>query len=231
MKKYLVSIFVILMILIFQFSVFAAPKIQFESNEYNFKKIFEGEKVKAVFKYKNVGDENLIISDITVTCGCTDAKFDKSTLKPNETGEVSAIFDSKGFRNEVSKSIVLYTNDLTNPEARLVIKGEVIPIAKLEPERFTAPDLITGQKLRYSVKITPNKPEGFKIKDLKIFGNTISDTKISQIDKKKNIWEVSFTINAGDSPRRIIESIYFITNLPDDLEIRYPIYANVVKGQ
>ena len=45
--------------------------VEFEETEFDFGTVMEGEKVTHVYKFKNTGDEPLIISNAKATCGCT----------------------------------------------------------------------------------------------------------------------------------------------------------------
>ncbi len=50
-------------------------KMVFPEDKFNFGKIKEGEKVRHAFKFKNLGDNPLMISDAIASCGCTVPSF------------------------------------------------------------------------------------------------------------------------------------------------------------
>src|SRR4051794_7616515 len=49
----------------------AGPRIVFESKEFAFPPVIQGEKVTHAFRFKNVGDSDLILRKVETTCGCT----------------------------------------------------------------------------------------------------------------------------------------------------------------
>ena len=51
------------------------PKFEFDSETVDFGQINEGETKEHVFKFKNVGDAPLIISNAQGSCGCTVPQF------------------------------------------------------------------------------------------------------------------------------------------------------------
>lgn len=98
--------------------------IQYESEKFNFGVIDEGEVVKHVFKFKNTGNEPLIISNAKGSCGCTVPTWPKEPVPPGGSGEIKVEFNSKGKPGPQSKRVTVTAN--TNPtETYLEIGGEV----------------------------------------------------------------------------------------------------------
>ena len=70
--------------------------IEFEEPEYNFGEISLGSEVEFSFKFKNSGDQILIIHSVKAACGCTVLKdWPKQPIKPGESGEIPVVFNSK----------------------------------------------------------------------------------------------------------------------------------------
>ena len=100
------------------------PAIRFETTEYDFGKVLQGEQVSHTFKFKNVGDAPLIISSIEKTCGCTTPDFSSQPIKPGESGKITVTYDSKGHKGFQNKRLIVKAN--TNPsETILRIKAQV----------------------------------------------------------------------------------------------------------
>lgn len=99
--------------------------IKFESDVLNFHTIRSGEKVTGSFKFKNVGDHDLVIGDVAANCGCTVADYPKQAIKPGEEGLISVTYDSKGTHGmRVEKYVTVSSN--TNPSrTNLKIIAEV----------------------------------------------------------------------------------------------------------
>jgi hypothetical protein len=89
-------------------------KIQFETPVYDFGTVEEGEQVKYVFKFKNIGKKPLIIKSAKAGCGCTVPKPSKAPVAPGEYGEIPVTFDSNGRGPVVSKSIDVTSNAFPN---------------------------------------------------------------------------------------------------------------------
>lgn len=101
------------------------PIFSFESEEHDFGKIVEGEKVSYSFKFKNTGKSNLIISDAKASCGCTVADYPRVPIKPGESGLIGVSFASEGRKGIQNKTITLVANTQPNTKV-LTIKAEVV---------------------------------------------------------------------------------------------------------
>ena len=100
------------------------PQINFETYEHNFGIIAQGEKVSYTFKFRNIGDGALQITDVTTSCGCTASKYSTEPVKPGESGTVEVIFDSYGREGKQLKSANVWTNCGEKP-IKLQIFAEV----------------------------------------------------------------------------------------------------------
>jgi hypothetical protein len=95
--------------------------IQFEKTEYDLGTYTAGEMVKAVFKFKNVGDADLIIDTVKPSCKCSVLKWTETAIKPGGSGEVSAEIDTADKEGEQVKYFtVLYNGN--PPVERVTLK-------------------------------------------------------------------------------------------------------------
>ncbi|MDR1725965.1 MAG: DUF1573 domain-containing protein [Bacteroidales bacterium] len=86
-------------------------KIKFERDAIDFKNLNNGEVVTGSFKFKNVGKYDLLISEVTTSCGCTVADYPKDPVKSGEEGLITITYDSKGYSGKrISKEITVVTN-------------------------------------------------------------------------------------------------------------------------
>lgn len=103
-------------------------KIEFETKVIDYGTIEKGADGVRTFKFKNTGNEPLIISSVKSTCGCTVPKKPKAPIMPGETGEIEVKYDTKRV-NPIRKTITVISNADT-PTIALKIKGLVIDPSK-----------------------------------------------------------------------------------------------------
>ena len=98
--------------------------VKFEEMSYDWGKIKEGDKMTHLFKFKNTGDNDLIISDAHGSCGCTVPEWPKEPIKSGKGGEIKVVFDSAHKSGPQSKTVTINAN--TEPASIvLMIKGIV----------------------------------------------------------------------------------------------------------
>jgi len=103
----------------------ALPAIAFEETEHDFGRIIEGESVSFGFRFTNTGKKDLIIADVTSSCGCTVPSYPKTAIRPGESGVIKVAFNSRGRKGFQTKTIVVVTNTQPNV-TQLKIKSQVI---------------------------------------------------------------------------------------------------------
>lgn len=104
----------------------SAPRIEADT-VYEFGEVLVGDVVTHGFVITNVGDEPLVISRVTATCGCTTVNdITGSQLAPGESIELVAKFTTYG-SGTFTKNVNVYSNDptLTNGMLTLRLVGTV----------------------------------------------------------------------------------------------------------
>ncbi len=99
---------------------------KFEKEVHDFGNIKEGAQAEYTFKFTNTGKEPLVISNVAASCGCTTPKWSKEPIKPGESGNITAVYNSKGRPGAFNKAITITSNAKTASKV-LFIKGNVDP--------------------------------------------------------------------------------------------------------
>jgi hypothetical protein len=86
------------------------PAIEIAEANFDFGTINQGDKVEHVFKFKNIGKNDLYVMNAQASCGCTIPEWTKEPVKPGNNGEIKIKFDSTGKSGEVQKTVTLMTN-------------------------------------------------------------------------------------------------------------------------
>jgi len=188
MKKIGLSLFLVAATLI----TFAQPKIQFESTTYNFGQIREeGGKVTGKFEFTNVGDSNLVLTNVRPGCGCTAANYSREPIAPGQKGFIEATYNPYNRPGAFNKNIRVTTNE---PQFRgnnksgphmIFIKGEVI---KRPPTVFE----LAGYK----------KGNGMsRIKESSVTHNLKNTESVRDTFVIRNFWDkpVSYTVDTKNA--------------------------------
>lgn len=102
----------------------ASPMFKFEETLVDFGKIKEGDVVEHKFKFINVGNTPLTITNVQAQCGCTIPIWPKQPIAPGKEDIILVKFDSKGKSGAQQKQITIMSNS-NNGQDYLSFKAEV----------------------------------------------------------------------------------------------------------
>lgn len=100
------------------------PVMQFDTLIHDFGTIIEGERVVCYFDYKNSGEEDLLITAVEATCGCTTPDWSSAPLGPGMSETLEIIFDASGRSGEQRKLVTVKSN-ASNQLVQLTIRANV----------------------------------------------------------------------------------------------------------
>ncbi|MEN9612999.1 MAG: hypothetical protein RLZZ628_3813 [Bacteroidota bacterium] len=126
MKKFLAPLFIIAFSFI-SLSLSAQNKgavINFEKTEIDYGTIPQNSDGMRSVKFKNIGDQPLIIKNAVPSCGCTIPTWTTTPVMPNENGVVEVKYDTTRV-GPINKTVKVLLTDGT--ETVLTIRGTVIP--------------------------------------------------------------------------------------------------------
>ncbi len=105
------------------------PAFEFIEETHDFRSITEGETVAFNFNFTNSGKSDLIISDVSTSCGCTVPEYPKTPIRPGGKGFIKVTFNSAGKHGYQTKNIVIVANTQPNV-TQLKIKAQVVAAGK-----------------------------------------------------------------------------------------------------
>ena len=87
-------------------------------------KLKKDQEIEITFKFKNTGDKNLVIENVTAGCGCTIPEKPARAFAPGEEGEIKAKFNGVG-SGAISKNITVVANTTPDKNHTLTFNGEI----------------------------------------------------------------------------------------------------------
>lgn len=124
MKKLFITQLLTLL-LIAGFAQTSEPNISFDVIQHDFGEIKEGDGLaKYQFKFSNIGNQPIVISDVKASCGCTTPKWTQEPVLPGANGYIDVAYNPKGRPGPFNKSITVRSNAVNSPVV-LRIKGNV----------------------------------------------------------------------------------------------------------
>ncbi len=121
-----------LCLLAIAFTGHAQAVMQFETDSHDFGNVPEGTMATHEFKFKNTGNQPVVIANVQASCGCTTPDWTKTPVLPGKSGIIRAMYSSAG-RPGVFNKTVTVTSNAAEPSKVLSIKGSVLTKAEIKP--------------------------------------------------------------------------------------------------
>jgi len=110
-----------------------APRGRFKETDYYFGEVNRGQNIEHTFEFKNAGSEDLTLSVVGKSCGCTAALLDGEVVPPGHTGRIKISFQvEKG--GLIFETIRLKSNDPLRPIVLLSLRGSAPQELQWTPE-------------------------------------------------------------------------------------------------
>ncbi|PJJ59634.1 DUF1573 domain-containing protein [Hymenobacter chitinivorans] len=123
--KNLASFFLALVLGAASFGARAQGVMTFEKDAHDFGNVAEGTMATYEFKFKNTGNQPIVIANVQASCGCTTPDWTKTPVLPGKSGIIKAMYSSAG-RPGIFNKTVTVTSNATTPSTVLSIKGNVL---------------------------------------------------------------------------------------------------------
>ena len=131
----------------------AGPVITFSEKSHDFGKINQGDVVEYTFKFKNTGNQPLIIEGVDVTCGCTATDWPKEPIAPGKSSAITAKFNSAGKMGQQNKVITVRSNASNNPaQVSIISDVQEKPAAGADVVKPTAAPAATATAVPVETK-------------------------------------------------------------------------------
>ena len=104
----------------------SGPRLVIESLEHSFGKVTPGTPLTYTFKVRNEGETELEIKNVSPSCGCTAASFDKLVTTGKEGGITLKIENTASYLGEIVKTATVTTNDPAHQTFTLTLKANFV---------------------------------------------------------------------------------------------------------
>lgn len=147
--KHLLSISLLLLV-----SPWLRAELVFESTRIELKAALGDEKAEAVFKFRNEGDEPVLIKRVKSSCGCTVPELAKDEYGPGESGEIRALFTFGSRSGKQQKRISVETNEGNGTGHTLLMVTQIPQWGRLQPQllRWTLGQELSPREIRLEIE-------------------------------------------------------------------------------
>jgi len=149
---------------------------------------------------KNTGDQELHITNVKPSCGCTTAPLEKDKLKPGESTFINLTFKVGNNPGVNTKTVRISSNDPATPEKTFRISAELVKNLVVSPTEYLAfNEMQVGKQATSAVTIKNTSNKTITLMDPKV---TPSDLTVNLKGKKTLKPGESFELKATITPAK-----------------------------
>lgn len=202
------------------------PRLKIDTEVWDFGTRWQGQPMETRIALTNVGDAPLHITGVRTDCGCTAAKPTQEVLGPGESCELVIDYDT--FREEpvVQKRVDISTNDSTQPNRTITVRGEVRPLVKLSPEAGANFGLISGTaEASASVEVESLYPRPMTLRAADVPNERIG-LRVEELDPGRR-WRVTATTRPPLNEGSIKVPALLQTDVAEAPQVRIMLHGSV----
>jgi len=202
------------------------PRLTVPESIHSFGQIYRGEKVQHHFLLKNAGEAELEIKKVRPSCGCTAAVPSQNVVPPGGEAYVEVTFDSKNFVGKVTKTVMVDTNDPSEPTHTLTLEAFILEEVAAEPSRLTLGQIRQGEGR--SLKVEVKSPTGMELKVSEAQSSSRA-LEITSIEKQADgLYAIKLEVKKDSPAGRFDGDLVVRTNSPRQPIITIPFFGEVV---
>ncbi len=134
---------------------------------HDFGEVKKGDLPEYRFEIKNIYEEDINISRVFSSCGCTQVAVSKRTLKTWETADIICRFNSKPFNGFKQATVTVQFGSPMAGELQLTVKGTIVSAIRLSPESIDFGQVTRGKTPISQTTLTGPPNSFFRIVDIK----------------------------------------------------------------
>ncbi|MDP0494759.1 MAG: DUF1573 domain-containing protein [Verrucomicrobiota bacterium JB024] len=106
-------------------------ELTWEAKQVTVEAAFGQPSLEAVYSFKNTGTVPVRVVEVKTSCGCTYAAASQELVKPGESAEVAAFFETEGREGPQHSTITVLTDEKDHRETVLSFRTDIPPAASL----------------------------------------------------------------------------------------------------
>lgn len=196
---------------------------------HDFGNVARGAKVEYAFVLKNIYKEDVHVSGVRSSCGCTTPKVVKDTLKTYEEGAILATFNTQTFSGARSATLTVTIDKPFYAEVQLQVKGYIRTDIVFEPGSVNLGAVDRGQEAAKKVRISYSGHDKWKIVEARP-GSEYIEAAVKEISRAggQTSYELAVTLKKDAPVGYIKEQLTLITNDRNAKEVPVAIEGRVV---
>lgn len=185
----------------------------FEVHDHDFGTVARGGKVEFPFTFKNIYEEDIHVSHVRSSCGCTTPSVTKDTLKTYEEGAIVAAFNTRTFQGQRSATLTVVIDRPYYAEVQLNVRGFIRDDVLLQPESINLGTVAAGSPVEKRLRIDYSGYGDWKVLDV-LNNSEYLETNLVEVPNSygRKSYELLVRLKPGAPEGSIREELILRTN-------------------
>lgn len=187
----------------------------FKETSHDFGMVANGSKTHFNFEFTNKYREDVHVSAVRSSCGCTTPTVTKDTLKAGETGSIVATFNTTAFSGAKTATLTVVFDQPYYAEVQLQVSGFIRTDVMFKPAEVAFGEVASGEEVEQEVKVTFSGRRDWEIEDVR---SLCPHLRVRLEPPNRSGSSVEYTMRVGLKPTvpegEIQERLTLVTNDP-----------------
>lgn len=201
----------------------------FAETSHNFGTVARGSKTEHRFTFRNIYKEDIHISGVRTSCGCTSPVVTKDLLKTHDTAEVVATFNTRTFLGQHGATLTVTIDQPYYAEVQLRVDGNIRSDVSFEPPFVDLGNVDLGKGAQQTVQVTRTGSSPWQITDVRS-ANPMFEVTLSKPLRSptQTVYDLTLSLKPEAEPGYINGELILVTNDPRAEQIPMDVEGRVV---
>ena len=201
----------------------------FSVTSHNFGTVAKGSKTEFRFVYRNLYEEDVHVSSVRTSCGCTQPAITKKLIKTHETGEIVAAFNTRTFLGQHGATLTVTFDQPFYAEVQLRVAGNIRGDVTFEPASVNLGNVDLGRGAEQVVRVTHIGATPWEITDVRS-ANVNFEVLLSQPQHtgSQSAYDLTLRLKPDAPAGYINDQLILVTNDPRASQIPMDVEGRVV---
>lgn len=208
-----------------------APKM-FDSLEHDFGTVARGSDTVYKFPVKNIWKEDVRLSGVRTSCGCTDPSIENPDLKSHEVGYIVAKFNTRTFTGLHSATLTVTIDKPFPTQVQLRVHGNIRGDVVFQPGSVEFGKIDQGSQNEKKVSVTYAGRSDWKITDVVAPSDSSSQFEVELTETARQVGRVAYDLLVRLKPTApagyLNEQLVIVTNDGNNLRIPLDVQGQIV---
>ena len=203
----------------------------FQEASHDFGSVARGAKVEHEFVLSNIYLEDVHITGVRSSCGCTTPRIAKPLLKTYENGAIVAAFNTKSYRGRRTATLTVSIDKPFRAEVQLHVKGYIRSDVVLTPDSIQLGTIDQGKPAKKRISVSYAGRSNWRILEVRSNNPNLSGTVFERSRRGGQVaYELAVNLDENAPVGYLKDHLTLVTNDRERPEVPVMVEGRILSG-